>query len=396
MSGYPLVRLGQAVTLELHEVPVESAHEYPLAGVYSFGRGLFRRNPIVGSDTHYNSLFQVREGQLVVSRLKAFEGAVAVVRSSLDGLFVSQEFPTFTPTTNADSRYLGYLCQWPGFWELLQGASKGVGARRERVHPEQLLQLRVPLPDLEEQQRVATLIQSLLGSVEAATERAVKAKKYLRPLWQAVLDRALKGISAPFATLASVLEDSPRNGWSPRGGSASGGTAVLTLGAVTGFQYNGQAVKFTDQATDPAARYWLTEGDLLFTRSNTPELVGHAAIYDGTPSPCIFPDLMMRTRLAPQLADPRFTLYWLQLRGVREFIRGRAKGTSQSMVKISQRDVEEVPFPRLSLPEQRGIVHQLDILGGKVEAFITKSKVRNTLLEGLASSILNRAFAGEL
>ena len=54
---------------------------------------------------------------------------------------------------------------------------------------------------------------------------------------------------------------------------------MLTLGAVTGFHYKADAFKRTMLPTNPDAHYWLQPNELLMSRSNTPELVGHTAIY---------------------------------------------------------------------------------------------------------------------
>src|SRR5665811_1813631 len=70
----------------------------------------------------------------------------------------------------------------------------------------------------------------------------------------------------------------------------------------------------------PNAHYWLSKGDLLVTRSNTPDLVGHAAIYEGAPSPCICPDLMMKLAVRRDAADTRFIWHWLQTRLVRDYV----------------------------------------------------------------------------
>ena len=76
-------------------------------------------------------------------------------------------------------------------------------------------------------------------------------------------------------------------------------------------------MKRTSLPVDPHAPYWLTPGDLLISRSNTADLVGHAAIYSGDPDPCIYPDLLMRLRFKPDEADVEFALLWLQSPEVR-------------------------------------------------------------------------------
>jgi type I restriction enzyme, S subunit len=136
---------------------------------------------------------------------------------------------------------------------------------------------------------------------------------------------------------------------------------------------------------------------LLISRSNTPDLVGHAAFYDGKPSPCIYPDLMMRLEFKDLSVEPRFVWYWLQSPPVREFIKKNAKGTSPTMKKISQDTVMAVPFPTsLSLSKQSEIVAELDKLQNEVDSLKRLQAETASELDALLPAILDRAFRGEL
>jgi hypothetical protein len=45
-AKWPVVKLGEVLTLDLDRVPVDASTSYPMVGVLSFGRGLFRREPV--------------------------------------------------------------------------------------------------------------------------------------------------------------------------------------------------------------------------------------------------------------------------------------------------------------------------------------------------------------
>lgn len=162
MTSSRFASLRDIARLDLDVVDVERTAEYPIAGVYGFGRGLIDRGVIRGSETSYSRLQRLRSGQVVFSRLKAFEGAVAVVRPEFDGFFVSQEFPTFTiDESRASIDYVAHLCRWPDFWSSLRSGSKGIGARRERLHADEFLALEIPLPPIDEQRRIVGAMQRL-------------------------------------------------------------------------------------------------------------------------------------------------------------------------------------------------------------------------------------------
>lgn len=170
---WPRVMLGAVLRTDLHQTPVDTTATYDVAGVYSFGRGLFTRGRIDGSQTSYQKLNRLAAGQLVMSRLKAWEGALATVDDRYDGWYLSPEFPTFTPDVEAiDPRFLNAIVTSKSFWSTLGGSSKGMGARRERVHAERLLEQEIPLPPIGVQRQLARSIDNLrkLKSARLASE----------------------------------------------------------------------------------------------------------------------------------------------------------------------------------------------------------------------------------
>jgi type I restriction enzyme S subunit len=165
MSLRRLRPLSELLEQDINNVEVCLDDQYKIAGVYSFGRGVFQRASIAGAETNYKTLHRLRASQLVMSRLKAFEGALAIVPPAFEGWFLSPEFPTFSCVDDElDAGYLAHICRWPEFWSMLATASKGIGARRERVHAENLLRLELRVPPIEEQRIAVTYLDSIYDS----------------------------------------------------------------------------------------------------------------------------------------------------------------------------------------------------------------------------------------
>jgi type I restriction enzyme S subunit len=180
-AGWRRVRLDEVLIQHADEVPVQHDQTYDIAGVYSFGRGVFGRAALEGSATSYRTLHRLREGQLVMSRVKAWEGAVAVVPADFDGWFLSPEFPTFDiDSRQVDTDYFRSLITSAVFWSRLSNASRGIGARRERVHAMRLLEQEIDLPPLSTQRSVASVL-SVLGDIEARRSFANERMDALLP-----------------------------------------------------------------------------------------------------------------------------------------------------------------------------------------------------------------------
>lgn len=179
--------LGDVMTMDIEVIEVVAAETYPLAGVFGFGRGVFSREPMAGTETSYKRLHRLREGRFVMSKLKAFEGAVAIVGPEHDGHVLSPEFPTFRLSDDLTPGFMRILCADPDFWTRLQQESSGIGGRRERVHPSRLLAIEIDLPTVAEQRRIVDLLGSvdyLIGrTVEqvAATDSVLQRHLYATP-----------------------------------------------------------------------------------------------------------------------------------------------------------------------------------------------------------------------
>lgn len=165
-------------------VPVHLDETYQTVGILNRGRGLFRRPAISGAATNYPKFYRISAGQLVYSKLFAWEGSIAVVAQEFDGACVSPEFPTFElDQDRVLPEYLSHVVGWADFTERLAASTTGLGQRRQRVNVDDLVQIEVPLPEIDEQRRIA----AHLGAVSAATQRVRLASEQR----QQALGRAL-------------------------------------------------------------------------------------------------------------------------------------------------------------------------------------------------------------
>lgn len=168
MSLPPQIPLGEILTLAVDEVSLQPDDNYRLAGIYSFGKGLFERDAISGAETSYAKLARLHKDQFVVSKLNGWEGAVDVVSGALDGCHVSGEYPTFAiDSQRADPSYLRWIARWPTFWDRL--VPRGSMVRRKRVQTSQLLEVRIPLPPMDEQRRISARLDYIRSEADRAT-----------------------------------------------------------------------------------------------------------------------------------------------------------------------------------------------------------------------------------
>lgn len=190
MTAWQTVLLSDVMRLDVNTVVVDPSAEYPVVGVLNRGRGLLYRDPMPGSDTKYKSLNRIGPGQVVYSRLKAFEGAITVAPADISEAYASQEFPTFTCDGDLLPAYFALLTTTAGLWADLQNLSTGMGGRRERVKPADFLTLRLDLPPRDEQSRIVNLMGAVDEHVEAMAEEVHRLWAALTVARRALLEDA--------------------------------------------------------------------------------------------------------------------------------------------------------------------------------------------------------------
>jgi len=184
------VKLSEILELDERSEIVQIGQQYPQVGVKGFGGGLFAKEVVEATQTTYKAFNRLYEGAIVLSQVKGWEGAIAGCTASLVGRYVSPEYRTFCCIEGqAIPGYISALVITPWFWNQLKNFSRGLGGRRERIHPEQFLQMEVPMPNIDLQKQALESFSKLSVLEQLQTETAAE----LDALLPSILDKAFKG-----------------------------------------------------------------------------------------------------------------------------------------------------------------------------------------------------------
>lgn len=157
----PKEPLYNAIEENTEEVVVDPSKSYEFAGVYGFGKGIFKRQFLEGNNTSYKVFHRLHENDLVISKVKGWEGAIALVPKEFEGLFLSPQYPTFKAKEGINIKYISEYCKHPKVWQDLLNKSKGIGARRNSISVPTFLSLEIPLPELEVQNKIVDALEKL-------------------------------------------------------------------------------------------------------------------------------------------------------------------------------------------------------------------------------------------
>jgi type I restriction enzyme S subunit len=288
--------------------------------------------------------------------------------------------------------YLMYVLRTDALIGRLGDAARGVGIHH--IGAQRLSSWMIPVAPLAEQRRIVAVIEEQLSRLDAAEVWLRRAKVRLNQMRGAVYSYEVAA-DWPLVALKSLLREPLRNGHSATASRDGKGVRTLTLTAVTRDDFSEVHTKLTTADRARVRNLWLEPGDLLIERSNTPELVGTAALFRGKRAWAIFPDLLIRVRVS-ECVLPEFLALVLKAEPARRYFRQAAQGIAGSMPKIDQGAVERLPVPLPSLDAQRTLVAKVERQLSLVAAVSAEVEVALRRSAALRRSILKRAFTGTL
>lgn len=170
MTSWPSVHLSEVCTAADRFVPPTAGQIYRQLGVRLWGEGAYEREMIDGANTKYAHFNRIEADDLVVNKIWARNGSVAVATAEQAGTFVSTEFPTFQlDRSRIDPKWMRLITKWPGFWTSCDEKARGTSGKN-RIKPKQFLSIAVPLPPLAEQQSIVHRLHTLAGKARQVAE----------------------------------------------------------------------------------------------------------------------------------------------------------------------------------------------------------------------------------
>lgn len=267
--------------------------------------------------------------------------------------------------------------------EQLKNRARGVtikGVNRKDVE-----ELKIPLPPLGEQKRIA----EILGEVSKAVE--------LVSCQLEILDHGLKtkmwndADESSHVSLDHYIQKITSGKSLKEGDSEDYQNFVLKISAVTTGYFNEMEVKPLPKSYDPPESHRANNGDILLSRANTTELVGASALVETSATNLFLPDKLWKLQLKDQV-NAYFFWHLLQTKIVRSSISKASSGSGGSMKNISQK-----AFLAISVPEfSNEVQNQIGNIVREQRALRHLLHRKLSLLQELQKSLATRAFAGLL
>ena len=132
---------------------------YLSLGLRSHGKGIFHKTDFDTDKVAMDTLYEVKENDLIINITFAWEQAVAIVSKKDEGGLVSHRFPTYSfNSANAIPDFFRYFILQKYFKFLLELISPGGAGRNRVMSKTDFLKLEVKLPEVEEQKVIAEIL----------------------------------------------------------------------------------------------------------------------------------------------------------------------------------------------------------------------------------------------
>ena len=136
----------------------------------------------------------VQEGDVLVSTVRTYLRAIAPIKGSAENLVVSTGFCVVSPRDELKSAYCSYLLQSTFFVETVVAQSVGVSC--PATNASDIANIKIPLPDAKEQQKIAAFLDKETAQIAALVDEQTRLIGLLGEKRQAVISNAVtKGLN---------------------------------------------------------------------------------------------------------------------------------------------------------------------------------------------------------
>lgn len=169
--------------------PIAKPTENYLAlGLRSHGKGIFHKKDFDPASIAMETMYEVKENDLIVNITFAWEHAVAIVSKNDEGGLVSHRFPTYTfNSQNAIPEYFRHFILQKKFKFLLELISPGGAGRNRVMSKTDFLKLEVKIPAVEEQKAIANILDIAIEELNQYQQKLQTLQLQKKGLMQQLL-----------------------------------------------------------------------------------------------------------------------------------------------------------------------------------------------------------------
>ena len=173
-TAYPMVRIGDFLKRNRTSIVIKDKEEYVRVKIKTHNGGVKRREKknVLGKDIGTKKQYVISEGQFIISKIDARNGAMGIVPKELEGAIVTQDFlPYDIDTDIIIPQYLVLVSTTNPFLDFCQSCSSGT-TNHQRIDEEKKKKKKIPVPTLEEQENIVSVYYKLIEEAKKSEKEA--------------------------------------------------------------------------------------------------------------------------------------------------------------------------------------------------------------------------------
>lgn len=171
---YELVKIGVFLSRNKTLIDITDGKDYKRVTIKINNGGVFLRDIEKGENIGTKKQFTIKEGQFILSKIDARNGAFGVANKEVDGAIITGNFWAFdVDYTIINPHFLSFVTATKEFIRFSENASNGT-TNRHYLQEKLFLEQEIPLPSLEEQNKI---VDAYNKKIQLAEYKEKKAKE---------------------------------------------------------------------------------------------------------------------------------------------------------------------------------------------------------------------------
>ena len=340
----------------------------PLARIRDVKRGY--------SETYYSGGYSeeyiLASGDLLVG----MDGEFNIARWKCDGALLNQRVCRLLAKKGTNEEYLRFAMM-----KVLKEIERRTAfVTVKHLSAKELNKLQLVVPDLSTQNKVAEILSRLEKIIGLRRQELKRLDDLIKARFVELFGDPIKNPKGwDVVKLSECLEriDNGKSFTCDSNAREGAFPAILKLSAATYGDYRPYENKALLDEKQFVESVEVHRGDLLFTRKNTPDLVGMAAYVFETPEKLMMPDLIFRL-VTNERMTPIFLWQLINNREFRPVIQGISGGSAKSMSNISKERLKNIEVICPPISEQKkleGVLEQVDKSKSKIQKSLEETQL---------------------
>lgn len=336
---------------------------------------------------------EVRVGDLVVNKMKAWQGSVGI--SAHHGI-VSPDYLVCSVDSSVDSRFMHHLLRSTLLAAEFGSRSKGIRPAQWRLYWEDMAEIPINLPRPDEQRRIADFLNAetaRIDGLQRARDRQIEVLDELVANRISALVPTRKRV--PFVRLGylAVIQSGVTVDGKRDSGADSVTLPYLRVANVQDGHLNLESVTEITVPSAVAQSSMLRFGDVLMTEGGDLDKLGRGTVWNAEIERCLHQNHVFAVRPDKGKLMPEYLALITRTAHARAYFESTGTKTT-NLASTSSSKIRDFKVPMVDLPDQVRVVRETESWLEEIAKVQAALSLQRTLLAERRQALITAAVTG--